>query len=273
MYLFKRMVLVTLMSTVAACGNSGPEQAAGVDPLEGSGVSQTEMDAYLKFKGVPEDDAQRAERVRDNFLERKALASAVLDSEHIDQDLVAAEIEEFRLQLLVSRYFENYLNDVANEQAVQNYYNSHPEEFRVKKAAVAHILFRTSPGMSEAERKVKMTTAQEVFSKAKAGEPFEQLAQQYSEDKISAKKGGDLGWVKQGAIDPAFSQHAFALEAGEVSEPFVTPFGYHVVKKLEEQQVVTVPFEAVKGDIRFKLRQLAKDQEMKRLLGSLESQG
>lgn len=267
MHPFKRILLATMIVGAAAC--SQEEGNRTVATIQGVDIQQKEVDAYLRFKRVPAEDTARADRLQEDYLERKALAAAVVKSPYIEADLVAAEVEDFRLQMLMSRYFENYLNDVVNDQAVENYYNSHPEEFRVEKAAVAHILLRTSPTMSEAERKVKMAAAQEAFSKAKANEPFEKLAEQYSEDRISAKKGGNLGWIKQGAIDPAFSQQVFALKAGEISEPFVTPFGYHVVKKLEDTQVITVPFEQVKGDIRFKLRQLAKDEEMQRLLKSV----
>jgi peptidyl-prolyl cis-trans isomerase C len=50
-----------------------------------------------------------------------------------------------------------------------------------------------------------------------------------------------------------------------VSEPFLTTFGYHIVKVLDEPRVVTRPFEAVKGDIRYKLRNQAKQAELERL--------
>jgi peptidyl-prolyl cis-trans isomerase C len=90
-------------------------------------------------------------------------------------------------------YFEKYLNEQVTDQAVRNYYNTKASEYEQKKAHVAHILIRLNSKMSEEERKVKLTTAQEAYSKIRAGEDFAEIAAQYSEDKISAKKGGDLG--------------------------------------------------------------------------------
>lgn len=60
------------------------------------------------------------------------------------------------------------------------------------------------------------------------------------------------------------------LKEGEMSEPFETPFGYHIVKVLEAPQVVKRPFEAVAGNIRFQLRSQAKKAEMERLKDKIE---
>ena len=115
--------------------------------------------------------------------------------------------------------------------------------------------------MSETERKAKLTTAQEAYSKIKKGEDFAKVVSNYSEDYISAKKQGDLGWLKKGAIDPRFSEQLPAFE---------TAFGYHIVKLIEGPKVVTRPFDAVKGDIRYQLRNKAKDAELKRLTSLVE---
>jgi peptidyl-prolyl cis-trans isomerase C len=60
------------------------------------------------------------------------------------------------------------------------------------------------------------------------------------------------------------------MEPNQISEPFETAFGFHVVKLLEGPVVVKKPFEAVSGDIRYRLRNQAKDAELKRLLGKRE---
>ena len=74
--------------------------------------------------------------------------------------------------------------------------------------------------------------------------------------------------MKEGSIDPRFSKTVFEeLEPGGVSEPFETPFGFHVVKVIEGAKVVKWPFAAVAGDIRYQLRNKAKKAEMERLMG------
>ena len=124
--------------------------------------------------------------------------------------------------------------------------------------------------MGELERKAKLTTAQEAYSKLRAGEDMAKLAEKYSEDKQSAKKGGDLGWIKQGGIDSRFSKQAFSLQPGDISEPFETSYGFHVIKVIDGPRTVKQPLSAVKGNIRHQLRDKAKQAEMKRLLGQMK---
>ncbi len=124
--------------------------------------------------------------------------------------------------------------------------------------------------MSDEERQALLTRAHEAYSRATSGEDFAALVQEYSDDKLSAKNDGDLGWVKEGAIDPAFTKNAFELKKGEISEPIVTSFGFHVIKVLDEAQIITQPFEVVSGNIRYELRQQAKQAEMERLRGLIK---
>jgi peptidyl-prolyl cis-trans isomerase C len=167
--------------------------------------------------------------------------------------------------MLISRYFEQFLNDKVNETAIRNFYASNAERYQSRKVRVAHVLIRTNPKMTEQEREAMLSKAREVYSKAVSSEDFAKLSEQYSDDAMSAKKGGDLGWLSEGAIDPAFVKAAFDMKKDEISQPVVTPFGFHVIKVLEEPKVVKQPYESVKGDIRFELRQQSKQAEMDRL--------
>jgi len=241
-----------------------------VGSVNGQSISNQKFDAYLKFKRIKvRDDEHRTELVK-QYLEREALMRMVSEQELLDKDLAEAEINDFKQQMFISRYFEKYLKTAVTDQAVQNYYAANAADYEHKQAHIAHILFRLNANMSDQDRLVKQTAAHEIYSKLKADADFSQLAKDNSEDKHSAKNGGDLGWLKYGAINNIFSEKAFSLEEGGVTEPFETPFGFHVVKLLENAKVVKKPFEAVKGDIRYKLRQQAKAAEIKKLQSSIE---
>ncbi|GBF89746.1 peptidyl-prolyl cis-trans isomerase NIMA-interacting protein [Raphidocelis subcapitata] len=74
----------------------------------------------------------------------------------------------------------------------------------------------------------KHSKAMEALQKIQAGERFEQVAAQYSED--AARKGGDLGWKRRGELVPAFAEAAFALGVGEMTRaPVRSEFGYHLI--------------------------------------------
>ncbi len=257
-------IIILLAATVVACSG---DRLAEVD---GRDISKAEFEAYLKFKRLnPRDDAQRA-KLLDQYLEREALAVAAGKAKLLDQAAIDAELREFKKEMVISRYFEKFLQDKVSDQAIQNYYTANQAQYQERKAHLRHILLRTNPNLTDTERQAKRTTIQEAQSKIKAGKDFVKIAADYSEDANSAKKGGDLGWMKEGAVDKNFSAAAFALEPGAVSDIVETPFGYHLIKLEEGPTVVTRPLEAAKGDIRYLLRNQAKDGELKRLSSSVK---
>ena len=229
-------------------------------------VTEADFDAYLKYRSIEVRDDKHRQAVLDEYLQREALAKTIYNNHFNDDALIEAELNELRKEVLVSRYFERYLAENASEQAVNNYYNNNIANYEERKVHVAHILLRTNSHMDESQRKVKLTTIQEAYSKIQSGMAFKEAAERYSEDAISAKKGGDLGWVKEGSIAQSFSERAFTLAIDEMSEPFESPFGFHVIQVLEAPQVIRRPYEAVKGEIRYQLRNQYKEAEMKRLM-------
>jgi peptidyl-prolyl cis-trans isomerase C len=264
------LTLSLLALALAGCGSGDGEKSPQLAVVNDNPITKAEFAAYLKFKRAPADDQKRRRMLLDQYLEREALAAAIEKAQLLDQELIAAELNEFRKEMLISRYFEKFLKDKVTEQAVQNYYNTHAADYEQRMAHGAHILIRTNKAMGETERKVKLTTAQEAYSKIRAGQDFGEIAKDYSEDKVSAKKGGDLGWLKEGSFDARFSKTLFGLDPAAVSEPFETPFGFHVVKLIEGPKVVKRPLSAVAGDIRYQLRAKAKKAELERLVAEVK---
>lgn len=95
-----------------------------------------------------------------------------------------------------------------------------------------HILLKLSEVVSEKEAKRKMDGIKERIDN---GIKFEDMARQYSEDG-SANNGGDLGWVNPGDTVPPFEKAMDALGLGEISEPVLSPFGWHIIQVLERRQ-------------------------------------
>ena len=89
----------------------------------------------------------------------------------------------------------------------------------------------------------------QIYSKVQNGEKFESLAKQFSDDKSSSKKGGVLSPFTGGQLSSReFEEVAFSLEKpGDISEPFKTDFGWHIVKLIRKKGIQ--PFEVVKSEL------------------------
>lgn len=91
-------------------------------------------------------------------------------------------------------------------------------------------------------------TAQEVLQKLEEGESFVDLAAEYSTDQTNNQTGGNLGWFSRDRMITAFSDAAWDLDVGDISEPVETDFGYHIIQVLghEERPISQSTYEELK---------------------------
>ena len=101
------------------------------------------------------------------------------------------------------------------------------------KTRVRHILIKPNEVLSDEEAKQKLLTLKQRIEN---GEDFAALARGHSDDKGSAIKGGELGWVQPGALVPQFEEAMSALPVNQLSEPVQTQFGWHLIQVLERQE-------------------------------------
>lgn len=87
-----------------------------------------------------------------------------------------------------------------------------------------------------------------IYEVVVAGADFADVASRESQDPGSAQRGGDLGWFGSGMMVAEFDSVAFALKDGEISRPFTTPFGYHIIKRHDHRGVQ--PLDSVRGMIK-----------------------
>ena len=96
-----------------------------------------------------------------------------------------------------------------------------------------HILIRTSADTSDDKARDSLL---DIKKRIEQGEDFADLANEYSEDPGSKIKGGDLGWANPGTFVPAFERVMATLADGEISEPFKSQFGWHIMQVLERRE-------------------------------------
>ncbi len=193
------------------------------------------------------------------------------------REAYAARNERARVSFLAvdpAAYFDPQAQVPAEE--ISAYYKEHQKDFRApERAKVTYVLFpkeATPHDLQAVEDRIR-----EIHQEAStAGASFDTLAMNYSEDPGSAGKGGDLGWFGRGQMVPSFDSAAFALRPGQMSRPFKTDFGWHIVRvdsaKIEQGKPLikarhillqSKPSEETLADLRTRAEafaELAKDQ-------------
>ena len=111
--------------------------------------------------------------------------------------------------------------------------SSSNDQVMVKQSRIRHILIRTGSEMSDEQAR---QTLLELKRKIEDNDNFAEIASEFSEDPGSKIKGGDLGWAGPGDYVPAFEDVANNLEIGQISEPFQSPFGWHILEVLEHRE-------------------------------------
>jgi peptidyl-prolyl cis-trans isomerase D len=178
----------------------------------------------------------------------------------------------------IKQYYEKHLQDfltdeqvsleyvVLSLQELMNKYNPQESELHTyykenatlfnepERVHVEHILIAVPRNADEQTIKAANEKIKDIQKKLSSGESFESLAKQYSDDKVTGVKGGDLDWFSRGENIPAFEQAAFALDKNQISPIVKTEFGFHLIKLLDKQKEKEKSFEIVKDEIQTKMK-------------------
>ncbi len=169
-------------------------------------------------------DKQPVEEYLDLFINFKL---KVLEAENLGMDTVESFIKElkgYRDQLA-----KPYLNDsVTQEEMMRLAYERMKTEIRV-----SHILIRTDQKNSPEDTLRVYNKLLEIRNRALAGESFEKLAREYSEDESVTKNGGEIGWMTAFRTVWEFENTIYNTPVNQVSMPVRTQFGYHLAKVWE----------------------------------------
>ncbi|MDD3079882.1 MAG: peptidylprolyl isomerase [Paludibacter sp.] len=117
---------------------------------------------------------------------------------------------------------------------------------------VSHIMRFTTQG-DDAKNKAAKEKIDSLYQRVLAGDDFGKLAKDYSEDRGSSVRNGELPWFGTGRMVPEFENAAFALKkVGDVSQPVQSAYGWHIIKLLDKRSLGS--FESVKSDIERKVK-------------------
>ncbi|MBC8233297.1 peptidylprolyl isomerase [bacterium] len=159
-------------------------------------------------------------------------------------------------------------NVSVSDAEINNYYTLHKEKDFTEEEQVKarHILLKVEADASEEAKKKVEEKAGDVLKEAqKPDADFAALAEEYSEDPGSAKKGGDLGFFGRGRMVKEFEEVAFGLEPGKISDLVESTYGYHIIKVEEKKEESVKTLDEVRIEIQKSLAKeeaIAKAKEM-----------
>jgi parvulin-like peptidyl-prolyl isomerase len=205
---------------------------------EGADITDAEVDEFFKVPGNqgkfdqlladakaqdPQFAAQEIPPEQLKMLKQRLGRIYIAEKKAIEKGI--DKKPEVRLQVLLQ-----HARAVAQKYAMDNL----KDKFEATDAEV-DVYLKGHPELdTDAKNRAK---AEEVLKRARAGEDFGKLAQEFSTDG-SKDKGGDLGWFGHGQMVPEFEQAAYALKPGEISDIVQSKFGFHIIK-LEEKKTET----------------------------------
>jgi peptidyl-prolyl cis-trans isomerase C len=214
---------------------------------------------------------------------RRQLAENIVKTLSLAQEAQKRKLDEtseFKIQELFQHYnlMANALATQAgkdlqiSEADVRQYYEAHKNEFETVHAK--HILIRfqgsqvpVRAGQKDLTDAEALAKAQEIRKKIQDGEDFATLAKAESDDAGSGGNGGELPPFRHGQMVPTFEKAAFAMKAGELSEPVKSQFGYHIILVVSHD---TKPFEEVRADLENRMKPEQSQKAVNSLVADLQ---
>jgi len=234
-----RVPIALLAVSLAAFGaRSAGAQERVIAKVNGKMITDTDM--KLAEAEIGSDlgslPAATKRRVLIEFLIENQLFADAAEGQNLGTDQSFDErMQYWRRRALRDAYFDRSVRATISDADAKNFYNSQLGALKADEEVRArHILVDSRD------------KAREVYEKLAHGGDFAQLAKEYSKDPGSKDQGGELGFFGRGQMVPQFEEAAFRLKKGEISEPFESQFGWHIMRIDDRRQRAAPAFEAVK---------------------------
>ncbi len=237
--LFSALMLAMAAGIHAQTADPIVMTVAGVD------VPRSEFEySYNKNNTDGVIDKKSVDEYVELFVNYKLKVQAALDARIDTTQAFLKEFAQYRDQQVRPTYVTN--DDMlaeAHQVYDQTVKNIGPDGL----VMAGHILMRMGQQATQAEQQEAKRRIDSVYTALQGGANFEALARQVSQDPGSAARGGMLGWFSRNQMVKEFENEAFALRPGEMSKPFLSPFGWHIILMKDRKQLE--PFEFHKDNI------------------------
>lgn len=239
-----KSLLVALL--VAATTASAQTADPTIMTINGKAVPRSEFEySYNKNNSETVVDKKSVDEYIDLFVNYKL---KVMAAEEAGIDTTKAFRDEFRMYR-DQQIRPSFINDNDVEREARTIYEDTRKRIDGNGGLVRprHILVSLKQNATKAQSDSALVRADSIYNALIKGADFAELAQRCSDDKGSARRGGDLSWVQRGYMVKEFEDAIFAMKPGEISKPILSTFGYHIIKVEAKQNFF--PYDTVRADI------------------------
>jgi len=265
---FASLILVVLFMMVGCSGSDKGVSALGKDSTMVAQVGDKvitgkQIDKFLENLPPQVSSRYGAARIRreiaDGFVSMEMLAW-----EARKRGIDKREDVKLKMELIVDQSLARELEEdirkgiKVSDADTKKYYDEHQDKYGARTRVFARqIMLTTEP------------EAKSVADKIKKGGNFEDLAKQLSKDQETAAKGGDIGLVTPGKLDPALEKAVFSLKEGEISRVVESTYGYHIFRLDKKFEPRLLMVEEAGPSIRTRLLKQKSEQAVSSHLATL----
>jgi peptidyl-prolyl cis-trans isomerase C len=213
-------------------------------------IGRTLLVLKAKESGVTVSEKMLLVRLKE--VKSKFKSDAVFEHRLADRGMT---VDQYKQELEIDMFMDQIIKKEIEpkikiaEKESRAYYNKNKSKFESpEKIRASIMLLKFNPSKGKAGEQAVLKKFESILDQVKNGSDFGAMAQQHSQDSL-ASKGGDLGFFTRKQMLPAFSDRAYKMKVGEVSEIFRTGHGFHVLKVTDKKPGGLSPFEAEKAKI------------------------
>ncbi len=227
----RKLIYITFSALVfSVCAHAQKNKDAVLLTINNEPVRVSEFKrVYEKNLDLVEDEAKDVAKNLDLFINYKLKVNEAYQLKLDTAKSYQRELKKYKQQLIAP-----YLRDKEFEKAqIKEAYNRTKEEVRA-----SHILLLFPKDKSKIDTIVMINELKAIKKRIEGGESFAKVAKEVSQDPSAKKNGGDLGYFSAFRMVYPFENAAYKHEIGEVSEPFKTRFGYHILQVTDKRPSV-----------------------------------
>lgn len=225
-------------------------------------LSQSNIDAYLKYKRIEATDKRKRDRATRSLIVRNALAELIVQQDWATQSEAQTHIKDRRNQILINSYFDDYVETNVNDASIQAFYEKNRPLFADKKIKLVQIVKPSPPDTKE--RKLAVKQMRELVKTLQQGGDFAAAMKKYSQTKTTTKVE-KLPWLRESDLDRVLFNTALRLKKGDVYGPIETSKGLVIIKLLDGPEMEHRDLKDVKQQVVNQFKYQLKLDETARL--------